>query len=183
MGFTFGSDDAGRSRVILEDEPDYIASLRIAPSLLEDHLKQGKWLVVSMSVWSIHDIRAGHRAIDLVKHHRGLVNLGLRPFDFPQENSTWVPCLGAEQIADQVQILVADQNHHAVTIQRTADASPVWVAISEGKVLNVRHGPRQSRRPLSSRERYQPEDIALILWEREINQWRCYVVVVHLLLA
>jgi hypothetical protein len=53
-GFTFGSDDAGQSRLVVTDELDSIFPLRIAPSFLEDGLKQGKWLVVSMSVWSIH---------------------------------------------------------------------------------------------------------------------------------
>src|SRR5262245_61887529 len=98
MSFTFASDDAGRSRVVVTDDPDYIVPLRIAPSSLEDCLKQGQWLVVSMSVWSVHDVRAGHRAIELVKRQGGLVKLGLRPFDYPKENATWVPKLGAEQV-------------------------------------------------------------------------------------
>jgi hypothetical protein len=92
-------------------------------------------------VWSVHDIRAGHRAIELVKQHGGLVKLGLRPFNYPNENAIWVPGLGAEQIADQVDILVAEQDHsREVTIQGRAYASPVWVAISDGEVVSVRHG-------------------------------------------
>lgn len=141
MGFTFALDDAGRSRLIITEEPDYIVPLRIAPSSLEDCLKQGKWLVVSMSVWSIHDIRAGHHAIELVKRRGGLVKLGLRPFDYPKENASWVPGLGAERVADQVELLVAEQGcRHEVTIQGRADASPIWVAISEGKVVSIRYG-------------------------------------------
>jgi hypothetical protein len=141
MGFTFASDDAGRSRLVVTEEPDYIVALRIAPPSLEDCLKRGKWLVVSMSVWSIHDVRAGHHAIELVKQHGGLVRLGLRPFDYPRENSTWVPGLRAEREADQVEILIAEQGRRReVTIQGRADASPVWVAILEGEVVNVRHG-------------------------------------------
>jgi hypothetical protein len=141
MGFTFASNDAGRSRIVIVNEPDYIVPLRIAPSCLEDCLKQGKWLVASMSVWSVHDIRAGHRAIELVKRQGGLVKLGLRPFDYPNENSTWVPRLGAEQRADQVEILVAEEDGgREVTIQGRSDASPVWVSISEGQVVGVRYG-------------------------------------------
>lgn len=141
MGFTFASDDAGRSRVVVADDPEYIVPLRIAPSCLEDCLKQGKWLVVSMSVWSVHDIRAGHRAIELVKQRGGLVKLGLRPFDYPNENTTWVPGLGVEQKSDQAEILVVEQDSfREVAIQGTPDASPVWVSISQGKVINVQHG-------------------------------------------
>jgi hypothetical protein len=141
MGFTFASDDSGRSQVILTDEPNYIVPLRIAPLFLESQLKNGKWLVLSMSVWSIHDIRAGHRAIELVKRQEGLLKLGLRPFDYPQENAAWVPGLGAEEVTDQVEILVAEKDHRReVTIQGRADASPVWVTFSEGKVVSVRFG-------------------------------------------
>jgi len=141
MGFTFASDDAGRSRVVVTNDPDYIVPLRIAPSSLEDFLKQGQWLVVSMSVWNVHDIRAGHRAIELVKRQGGLVKLGLRPFDYPKENAAWVPELGAEQTPDQVEVLVAEQDgSREVTIQGKSDASPVWVSISEGKVVGVRCG-------------------------------------------
>jgi hypothetical protein len=141
MGLTFTSDDLGRSKLVVTDEPEYIVPLRIAPSSLEDCLKQGRWLVVSMSVWSIHDIRAGHHAIEMVKLHGGSVRLGLRPFDYPQENATWVPGLGGDRLADQMEILVAEQDHkREVTVQGRADASPVWVAIVEGQVVNVRHG-------------------------------------------
>jgi hypothetical protein len=141
MGFTFASDDAGRSRIVVVNDPDYIVPLGIAPSCLEDCLKQGKWLIVSMSVWSIHDIRAGHRAIELVKRHGGLVKLGLRPFDYPNENSTWVPGLRTDQEGDQIEVLVAEQDgSREVTIQRKLDASPVWVSISEGQVVGVRNG-------------------------------------------
>lgn len=141
MGFAFGSDDVGRSRLVVTDEPGYIVPLRIAPTSLEDCLKQGKWLVVSMSVWSIHDIRAGHHAIDLVKRQGGSVKLGLRPFDYPQENATWVPGLGVVQVADQVEISVEEQgDRREVTIQGRTDASPVWVAISEGKTVSIRNG-------------------------------------------
>src|SRR5437899_79775 len=104
MGFTFASDGAGRSRIVVVNDPDYIVPLQIAPSCLEDCLKEGKWLVVSMSVWSVHDLRAGHRAIELVKRQGGLVKLGLRPFDYPNENSAWVPGLRAVHRPDQVEI-------------------------------------------------------------------------------
>src|SRR5687768_1341753 len=109
MGFTFTADHLGRSRLVVTDEPDYIVPLLIAPLSLEDCLKQGKWLVISMSVWSIPDIQAGHHAIETVKPHGGSVRLGLRPFDYPEENATWIPGLVGERFTDKVEILVADQ--------------------------------------------------------------------------
>jgi hypothetical protein len=105
MGFTFAPDDTGRSRLVVTDEPDYIVPLPIAPSSLEDCLKQGKWLVVSMSVWRIDDIRAGRHAINLVKQQGGLVRLGLRPFNYPQENAAWVPGVSVEREGEELEVL------------------------------------------------------------------------------
>jgi len=141
MGFTFVADEKGRSRVMLEGEPDYIVPLQIAPQCLENELKQGNWLVVCMSVWNMNDIRAGHRAIEVVKHHRGLVRLGLRPFDYPEENLTWISGVPGGKLPEQVEILVAEQgNKREVIIQGKETASPVWVVISEGKVAAVKYG-------------------------------------------
>lgn len=141
MGFTFVTDEKGRSRVMLENEPDYIAPLQIAPSCLENKLKQGNWLVVCMSVWNLNDIRAGHRAIEIVKRHRGRVQLGLRPFDDPEENLTWIFGVPSGQLPEQVEILLAEQdNKREAIIRATETASPVWVAISDGKVAAIKYG-------------------------------------------
>ncbi len=94
--------------------------------------------MIGMSVWSIHDRHAGRQAMKLVKRHGGMVKLGLRPVNYPNENATWVPEF---QPTDQTEILVADHDgRREVTIRQKADASPVWVAISEGKVVGVRYG-------------------------------------------
>lgn len=142
MGFTFVADEKGRSRVMLEGEPHFVAPLQIAPPCLENELTQGNWLVVCMSVWDMNDLRAGHRAIEVVKQHRGLVQLGLRPFDYPEENLTWISDVPGEKLPEQVEILVAEQgNKREVMIRGEKTASPVWVVISEGKVAAVKYGP------------------------------------------
>jgi hypothetical protein len=141
MGFTFVADEKGRSRVKLENEPNYIIPLQTAPQYLENNLKQGKWLVVCMSVWNLNDMRAGHRAIEIVKRHRGLVQLGLRPFDDPEENLTWISDVPGGQQPKQVEILLAEHdNKREVIIRATETASPVWVALSDGKVAAIKYG-------------------------------------------
>lgn len=141
MGFTFVADEKGRSRVTLEDEPDYIVPLQIAPPCLENELTQGNWLIVCMSVWNMNDIRAGHRAIKIVKQHRGLVKLGLRPFDYPEENLTWISDVLGGKLPEQVEIFVVEQgNKREVIIRGKETASPVWVVISEGRVVAVKYG-------------------------------------------
>ncbi len=141
MGFTVTSDGLGRSQIVPVDEPSWIVPLPIAPTSLEDGLRQGRWLVVSMSVWNMHDIRAGHRAIGVVNRRGGLLNLGLRPFDYPQEHATWVPDFETTLIGDQAEIVASEQDGlREVVITGRADASPVWVAFLDGRVVSIRHG-------------------------------------------
>jgi hypothetical protein len=139
MGFTFVPDDAGRSRIVLTSEPDYIVPLRIAPSCLEDELRIGAWLIVCMSVWNFHDVRAGHQALEVVKRRNGVVRLGLRPFDYVQENAVWIPDLREQ--SDQIEFRVVEQAHSKeIRIKGLPNANPVWVVISEGKIIDIRYG-------------------------------------------
>lgn len=141
MPFTFASDGTGRSQVLLKDEPAYIVPLQIAPSSLEDQLKQGNWLVVTMSVWSVDDIRAGRRAVELAKRQSGRFNLGLRPFDYPAEFIPWLPGVALEDVQEQSQAFVIDQaNRRHVLIYGNPTASPVWVILREGKTETVAFG-------------------------------------------
>lgn len=141
MAFTFVADDFGRSKIALVEDSDFIVPLVIAPPCLEDFLKQGKWFIVSMSVWSVHDIVAGRRAVELIKRYEGSIRLGLRPFDYPHENFSWIPDLNVGQIADHIKVSATEADGILnVAIQGRANASPVWVAIIDGKVVDVRFG-------------------------------------------
>jgi len=89
----------------------------------------------------MHDIRAGHRAIELVNRRGGLLNLGLRPFDYPQEHATWVPDPVTALTGDQAEIVASEQDGiREVTITGRTDASPLWVTFSDGHVVSIRHG-------------------------------------------
>jgi hypothetical protein len=141
MGFIITSDELGRSQIVPVDEPSWIVPLPIAPPSIEDGLRRGRWLVVSMSVWSMHDMRAGHRAIEIVNRRGGLLNLGLRPFDYPQEHAAWVPDFDATLIEDQAEIVASEQHDlREVVITGRADASPMWVTLLDGRVVGLRCG-------------------------------------------
>ena len=96
---------------------------------------------MNMSVWKVNDIRAGSYAMEVVKRHRGLVKLGLRPFDYSNELKTWIPkdvSCGAIELVD---VFVKDDNSvREVTIEGTQNTSPVWVLISEGDIFKVSYG-------------------------------------------
>lgn len=141
MGFIISSDEQGRSRVVINNEPEYIVPLAIAPSAIEECLKQGKWLIVNMSVWNANDITAGHRAIEVVKKYKGAIRLGLRPFDEPRENTKWIAGLGVNESLDLIGIVVSEHDDvREVIIQDTEGTSPLWLAISKGNVVGLWHG-------------------------------------------
>jgi len=94
-----------------------------------------------MSVWNVKDIRAGHRAIEIVKRFRGLIQLGLIPFNYPEENLAWISGLSGGQLPNQVKLLFTEHdNKREVIIRATETASPVWVTISESKVTAIKFG-------------------------------------------
>lgn len=141
MSFSFIADESGRSQIVVSDEPNYIISLPIAPRHLEDIVKRGKWLCVGISVWSIHDINAGHQAIERIKVLGGSVKLGLRPVNLAEENCKWIPNLHFDRAADNTKVGVTEEGGlFEVTISGNTKSSPVWVTFSEGRVVSLRYG-------------------------------------------
>jgi hypothetical protein len=141
MSFSFTADEYGRSRIVLTNEPEFIVPLQIAPFSIEKNLLSGNWLCISMSVWSSSDIRAGYQAIEQIKLYNGMISLGLRPFDYPEENYTWIPNCQSDQPLNNSVVISEEQNGSLqVTISGRPNASPVWVGISNAKLIGVRYG-------------------------------------------
>lgn len=140
MGFSLQPNNEGRSQVVLTNEPPYIVPFQIAPSSAEKTLMEGKWLIVSFSIWSMHDLEAAHRAISVTKQHGGRFRLGLRPFDYPEENLSWLP-ITSEATKETVDLEVAEQQgKRVVAIKGRTDTSPVWATIINGLFATVRFG-------------------------------------------
>lgn len=141
MGLSFIADGNGRSKLIVSQAPDYIVPLCIAPEHLEDFVTHGRWLVLSMSVWSLHDVEAGDRAIVAIKSRAGLVKLGLRPFDYPNENDRWIPGGDRERSSGRVDLSVETEfGKRHVVIRGAAGLSPIWVSMVDGRVVDIRYG-------------------------------------------
>jgi len=140
MSFSLKPNTEGRSEIVLVDEPSYIVPFPIAPLSLEGTLTNGRWLIVSFSVWSIHDLEAAHRAIVVAKQHGGEFQLGLRPFDDPIENTTWLP-IASEAKRELVDIEVTESNQRRfVAIKGRTDANPVWATILDGRFITITFG-------------------------------------------
>ena len=106
----------GTPYTVLHGEPPYCKALEAAPSGREPELNGGLWLVMAFAAWSVPDIDAIRTALDVVKRFDGTVNLGLRPFDDPEEHGAWCP--GLEN----------DGN------------GPLWVLLLDGQVCLKSHG-------------------------------------------
>ncbi|MDP1681562.1 MAG: hypothetical protein Q8L39_07275 [Burkholderiales bacterium] len=95
MSYKVTRDQVGCPRITLTGESAYSHALDAAPSAREPELNTGNWLVMAFAVWSIPDILAIQTALDVAKRFSGKLNLGLRPFDYPEELGAWCPGLGA----------------------------------------------------------------------------------------
>jgi|GEM_PF-3027285 len=140
MSFIYASDEQDRSQLVLSDEPSYVISLPTAPSALENCLKQGNWLVVSMALWSIHDLKAGRRAIDWAQRHRREFRLAMRLFDYPEEFLTWLPdALDHAQQSSNISVTEEDDKRHLL-IQQNPHSSPIWAIFRSGKTERIAFG-------------------------------------------
>ncbi len=125
--------------------------LQIAPLSIEPILLAGNWLCVSMSVWNSDNVRAGYQAVRQSKLHNGKIRLGLRPFDYPEENYTWIPNSITDQPDTAIDVRSKEQNGSLqVTIKDNSNTSPVWVGISAGKFVgvNMANSPMQQLKTL-----------------------------------
>jgi hypothetical protein len=124
MSATLIKDPGGNYRVVLSQEPTYCHGLQAAPARIESALKEGLWLIVLIAVWSSPDLEAMQVALSVVKAMNGRVQLGLRPFDAHQEVLHWCPNV------------------------KERYASPIWLLLRDGALLDEMAGLRNEERIL-----------------------------------
>jgi hypothetical protein len=115
MPYQLTRDPSGRPRVALSGEPPCCWALQAAPPSIEPELGRGDWLVVAFPAWSMPDIEAVGVALDVARRFGCAFQLGLRPFDSPDEHRSWLPEL-------------------------TGGQTPIWLAFRDGKLRMERHG-------------------------------------------
>jgi hypothetical protein len=135
------ADELGRSTICLDSEPDWIIPLKIAPEHIEEYLLKGKWLILSLSVWNIHDWVTVGNAIFQAKRFNGRIKLGLRPFDYFEEHETWVPNFKNYLHPDSGKLLIsssADQS--SISIRPVPNLSPILITMIEGELAKFKQG-------------------------------------------
>ena len=89
MSFRVTRDEAGRPRVWLDHEPPYARALAAAVASREPELANGRWLVLAFPAWSVPGIATIGTALDTARRFGGSLQVGIRPFDDPEEHRAW----------------------------------------------------------------------------------------------
>src|SRR4051794_6117367 len=98
------------------EEPNYCHRLAQGPAQRDPELNHGGWLVLVYAIWSGPDIQMISVAQKVAKRFAGRLELGLRPYDYPEEIKTWCP-------------------EAAVWT-----SSPVWLILHGGELLLILQG-------------------------------------------
>ncbi len=89
--------DGKHYELVLDREPNYCRALPMAPLDMEPQLRQGRWIVLQAAIWSVPDHTAVSVALSVVKSFKRAIQLGIRPFDYPEEAATWCPSIAKER--------------------------------------------------------------------------------------
>lgn len=89
MSYRVTRDEEGRPRVLLDGEPPYSRALDAAVGSREPELARGRWLVLAFPAWSVPGIATIGTALEVARRFGGSLQLGIRPFDDPEEHRGW----------------------------------------------------------------------------------------------
>lgn len=89
-------DQNGAPHLILSGEPAYCHALAANVTAPEPEIGAGQWLLMAFAVWSAPDVAAVQVALELAHSLGGKINLGLRPYDDPEELRGWCPGITPE---------------------------------------------------------------------------------------
>jgi len=135
---TFKIVTAGeRHRVHLDGEPDWVRGLTSGDG--PDAVGVGPSLVVAFSIWSTPDRESAYLAIDVGRNENISAAVFLLPFDFPEELMVWKTKFSSRP-GEVVVSSRTDQSSVEVSMSPNVDATPVWMLILDGSVIETRQG-------------------------------------------
>jgi len=130
MGFKVVKESEKHSRVELIDEPDWVIGMQTLTMGVPTCLSNGVALVVAFSIWSTPDREMAYKAIEISKKRGIGVRIGLLPFDYPEELSTWLLDSDWEEVDLHVQ--QGDDASVELTISQSEGNSPLWFELHNG---------------------------------------------------
>ncbi len=141
MSFQLQVIDGDKYCVLLQDEPAFIHSLKMAPDTIESELASGSWLIVAFPVWRTPARHSVIAAIACTKQYEGKFHLGIRPYESCDEMNTWWPerniCSNETFVAEMV-----ENGQNIVNTTTNPTANPLWLVLANGRVVYQGTGPR-----------------------------------------
>ena len=131
MGFKVVKENENHSRIELIDEPEWVIGMRTLTMGIPTCLANGVALVVAFSIWSTPDREMAYEAIEISKRKGIGVRIGLLPFDFPEELSSWL----SDASWDEIDLIIQPSDDASVelTISQYEGNSPLWFELRDGK--------------------------------------------------
>ncbi|MBL8892385.1 MAG: hypothetical protein JNL67_20585 [Planctomycetaceae bacterium] len=143
MSFRIVKDEASRNRVELVDEPNWVIGMGSLTGGISPELDEGVALIVAFSIWSTPDRERAYEAVEIAKGHGLNVRIGLLPYDYPEELSSWLPNTDWEESAITVNDSGCESVHIAIG-QREGN-SPLWFTLRDGSPKLVGRGAVSDR--------------------------------------
>ena len=144
MSFQLQVIEGDKYRVVFQDEPPYIHSLKMAPETIEPELASDNWLIVAFPVWSTPARHTVIAAIACAKQYEGKFHLGVRPYESNHEMSSWWPDKEVSSNNETLVTAVVDSGQNIVNITTDPMANPLWLVLTNGRVVYQGTGPRVS---------------------------------------
>ena len=144
MSFQLQVIEGDKYRVVFQDEPPYIHSLKMAPETIEPELASDNWLIVAFPVWSTPARHSVIAAIACAKQYEGKFHLGVRPYESNHEMSSWWPGNEVSSNNETLVTAVVDSGQNIVNITTDPMANPLWLVLTNGRVVYQGTGPRVS---------------------------------------
>ncbi len=130
MSFRIVKDQQNRNRVELIDEPRWVVDMGSLQAEKSSELAEGSALVVAFSIWSTPDRELAYETVEVAKANGLNVRIGLFPYDYPAELSSWLSNTDWEE--STIAVRGNDNESVEITIGPSEANSPLWFMLKNG---------------------------------------------------
>ena len=140
MKYTITADRQDRFHITFPTDASNVFGLRMAPDSLEQELRHGEWLILVFAIWDSKDYPAIDIACQIASSLKS-TRVAVRPFESPDEFTSWAPELAGHRIALSVSESTGDQGK-IVSIVSAGDDHPMWLLFRNGRLARAAIGIR-----------------------------------------
>jgi len=138
MKYKITADRQDRFHITFPTDASNAFGLRMAPDSLEQELRHGNWLILVFAIWDSKDYPAIDIACQIASSLKS-ARVAVRPFESPDEFTSWAPELADHQIAVSVSESTSDQGT-IVSMASADDDHPMWLLFRDGTLAHAAIG-------------------------------------------